>query len=831
MKNLKRVLSLALATVMVIGMMVVGANATFADQTDIDYTAAVDMLTGLGVLNGMGDNKFVPDGTVTRAQAAKMVAYVKAGANETTVGYYAGATKFTDVKANHSWAAGSINYCVSLGIIAGRSATTYDPDGNVTGAELAKMMLVALGYSASTDDATTTLTGGNWQLNAIRMATETGLFNGLNSSFVATKAATRQEAAQIVYNALNADTWIISGKDSNGNYIYKTGASLLETCFAVEKVTGVVTANTATGVAGTTVKTKDGDVVFLAETGLDMIGHSVTVLEKVDSSKKAITDKKTGLVLSYGIIDNATKVATVVATGTAGKADLEADAKAAGFSAVSKKYADGAKVYGNYDLSKDLTSTGYKNGLTTILISNTDKKTVDTVIQVVQTLEQVTALKTVTKDGDTTTTYTLSNGSVVTSTDASKVTGTVTGTVAKDDFVIATKVGAKLTNIETAKTVTGTVTAVTTTAATKVTTYTVNGTAYTKSVVENKSGKLGAVTDLKSGAEVVLYLDASGNVIAQDGVKATNNWAYVATARVEKGVDANGFETGKNTVKAVIYLADGTNAVYTVAIPEKSNAEATAASLKSGVLAQVAFDKDGAAVVTTSATDLKDSVTSVIKGVSKLGDNIYANNNTAFFFVKGAYGDKDFSVSVVTGMDKIASKTTLAHAYGTVTAGAPTIVNAALVTSAYETGEATQDLVYYNGEYTTTETATSKTVTYVIYKGSEKAEVSFALADKAEPVKAAGFYTVGAKTLEDNAKNVVKEDTVAAFFGGTLTLTTTKDVQVTDKTAVVDLSKDGNYTSLSDADNTLKVAVSYTVDAATNVKTATTIYVLTVTAK
>ena len=99
MKNLKRVLSLALATVMVIGMMVVGANAAFSDQADIKYDTAVDTLVALGVINGMGDNTFAPNGTVTRAQAAKMVAYVKACANETIIGYYTGTTKFTDVTA------------------------------------------------------------------------------------------------------------------------------------------------------------------------------------------------------------------------------------------------------------------------------------------------------------------------------------------------------------------------------------------------------------------------------------------------------------------------------------------------------------------------------------------------------------------------------------------------------------------------------------------------------------------------------------------------------------------------------------------------------------
>ena len=127
MKNLKRVLSLALATVMLLGMMVVGANAAFTDQESIDYATAVDTLVALKVIDGMGDGTFAPNGTLTRAQAAKMVAYVKAGANTTTISYYDGTTKFTDVGANHAWATGSINYCVATGIIAGMTETTYAP--------------------------------------------------------------------------------------------------------------------------------------------------------------------------------------------------------------------------------------------------------------------------------------------------------------------------------------------------------------------------------------------------------------------------------------------------------------------------------------------------------------------------------------------------------------------------------------------------------------------------------------------------------------------------------------------------------------------------------
>ena len=75
MKNLKRALSFALATVMVIGMMVVGAGAAFTDEAKIVNEEAVDVMVSLGVISGKGDGSyFDPDATLTRAEAAKMIA-------------------------------------------------------------------------------------------------------------------------------------------------------------------------------------------------------------------------------------------------------------------------------------------------------------------------------------------------------------------------------------------------------------------------------------------------------------------------------------------------------------------------------------------------------------------------------------------------------------------------------------------------------------------------------------------------------------------------------------------------------------------------------------
>ena len=57
MKNLKRALSLALATVMTMGMMTVGSGAAaydYADAAEIDNVVAVDIMNAVKVMIYMG---------------------------------------------------------------------------------------------------------------------------------------------------------------------------------------------------------------------------------------------------------------------------------------------------------------------------------------------------------------------------------------------------------------------------------------------------------------------------------------------------------------------------------------------------------------------------------------------------------------------------------------------------------------------------------------------------------------------------------------------------------------------------------------------------------
>ena len=199
MRNLKRALSLALAMVMVLSMTVIGAGAVsaddFSDSADIVNKEAVTVLTTLGVLTGNDDGSYAPADTISRAEMSTIICRVLNGGKDPVLGESV-SNSYTDT-ASH-WAKNYIEYCTTLGIVAGKGDGTFDPEGDVTVAEAAKMVLVALGYNAGVEG----YTGGNWQINTDARANPLGLYDALD--YTTTSAAlTRDNAAQMLYNALD----------------------------------------------------------------------------------------------------------------------------------------------------------------------------------------------------------------------------------------------------------------------------------------------------------------------------------------------------------------------------------------------------------------------------------------------------------------------------------------------------------------------------------------------------------------------------------------------------------------------------------------------------
>ena len=194
-ENLKKVLALVLAFACAFTMF---AGAAFTDSADIKVdTEVVDTLVSLGVVNGYDDGSFKPNGTVTRAEMAKMIYVLRTG-NSDASAYNDDKTSFTDIGSH--WARGYIKYCQSLGIIAGKSNTKFVPNEKVSAQEAAKMLLVTLGYNAQKAG----LVGTGWASKTNALADENGLLKDVTTSFTA--ACPRQYAAQLIYNAIFAPT-------------------------------------------------------------------------------------------------------------------------------------------------------------------------------------------------------------------------------------------------------------------------------------------------------------------------------------------------------------------------------------------------------------------------------------------------------------------------------------------------------------------------------------------------------------------------------------------------------------------------------------------------
>lgn len=76
---MKKLLALVLTLVMTMSLMTVSNAATFTDDANIDYKEAVEVMAAVGVLKGTGAGAFDGDAVLSRAAAAKIVTYLMIG--------------------------------------------------------------------------------------------------------------------------------------------------------------------------------------------------------------------------------------------------------------------------------------------------------------------------------------------------------------------------------------------------------------------------------------------------------------------------------------------------------------------------------------------------------------------------------------------------------------------------------------------------------------------------------------------------------------------------------------------------------------------------------
>ena len=214
MRNLKRALSLAMASVMLLGMMVVGAGAKgYDDVKETDNVEAIEVLQAIEVM--VGDERgFGPDRPVNRAEMAVVMGLLL----NLDYNYYSATCPFNDV---YDWARGWVGACAANGIVSGRGDGVYDPGATVTAVEGASMLMRALGYFKYPSDY-----ADGFEVSTVRQGTTIGIFDGVGSS--ATEPMTRNQVAQMVLNALKSgmvqpDGNTLNYFDNNGNIIATGG--------------------------------------------------------------------------------------------------------------------------------------------------------------------------------------------------------------------------------------------------------------------------------------------------------------------------------------------------------------------------------------------------------------------------------------------------------------------------------------------------------------------------------------------------------------------------------------------------------------------------------
>lgn len=123
---------LAMAALSCGGNVYAFVSPAFSDMANHEAREAAAVLSKKGVLTGFGDGTFHPNETMTRAQFAAVV--VRAlNLKEKKV------SCFKDI-ASSAWYAGYVGAAYEAGIIQGRTANTFDPEGTITVVE-AKIML------------------------------------------------------------------------------------------------------------------------------------------------------------------------------------------------------------------------------------------------------------------------------------------------------------------------------------------------------------------------------------------------------------------------------------------------------------------------------------------------------------------------------------------------------------------------------------------------------------------------------------------------------------------------------------------------------------------
>ena len=536
MRNLKRALSLLLSSTMVLGMLVMGSSAaSYADVTSKQHEEAIEVLKTVGIMTGDENGKFNPEAKVTRNE----MAVVMCNLLDYTVASYKGTSPFTDVP---EWAEPYVAACYTNGITSGYDAKTYGGSDTVTTGQAALMLLKALGYFQYSADF-----GSDWLVETTKNGSTAGLFDGVATG--AKEALTRNDVAQMVLNALEAD---LVKAEKNGSDVHVGD-------IVISGGKATYDARTGTDSKYAKIDNTKVDGKYTIQLGEDLYNGDLVKADGADddfgrpSVKWTYENKEIG---TYADDADAVYTATVEKQDLYDLvgSDVYNDLKNgdADFSVVVDGVALKDVKLSNYIVKNDDDDAGdkiIKKGATTEVFIDDDSN--DVVIAVINSyVAQV--------DGD----YDKNDEEL----DLKALDGTALpaddttlsaddfdylDTYSDEDYVLVTVANKEIKTIDLAETVEGKVTAYT-----EKKNVTVDGTKYEYSKNYTDAVKDDSNLSYDLNEAYTLVLDANGYVIYTDGTAGHNDYVYVAEIAHTGGAKAD--------LEADAYFIDGTNKVVVV---------------------------------------------------------------------------------------------------------------------------------------------------------------------------------------------------------------------------------------------------------------------------
>ncbi|MCR4435127.1 MAG: S-layer homology domain-containing protein [Clostridiales bacterium] len=175
---------------------------TFGDAEQVTWARdAVAVMAGKGIIRGKGEDAYDPFANVTRAEFCALI-----GRMMKYEGTSAGSLPFKDVKAD-SWYYSAVAAAYEKGLVSGKTADAFDPEGFITRQEMAAIMgkvLEQAWYRPGDEKQLNIFPDrqdiASWAKTGAAALVREGIIKGMeDGSFAPGKNATRAETAVMLY--------------------------------------------------------------------------------------------------------------------------------------------------------------------------------------------------------------------------------------------------------------------------------------------------------------------------------------------------------------------------------------------------------------------------------------------------------------------------------------------------------------------------------------------------------------------------------------------------------------------------------------------------------